>query len=429
MTLTLSGDVVVKKILVTSINRNHFARTMIESQLYNPAASPQEASFTFVIPDGAIVSGLTMITENSFHTAKLETTSDAEAIFRQAKLDNSSALIFRVRSNSPNELELVANVRGFSPINFALAYDEYLPLRNNSHTQRVRFKSNFIGQRIDGIFTVNLDTDGDQKLHSIRILDRLPALEDFNLAKDANSSATMGRDGYSGRLRMVAHLNKIMSQDPEQEAPILDLGVVYTMKNSSKESTVVSKNYFVHYFPNEVLQLPKHVVLIMDISGSMAGKKLEQTKDTLIQILDSLSDKDYFNLITFSTSVQYFHSRPLLASWSRNAAIDFTRSLVAGGVTNIHDALLEGLRVAERAKRDGTVRSNTDQFIFFMTDGNPCCDRQVVTDTGAILQRVRSSNTNRVPIHSLAFGNDVNFDFVKKISAENFGIATRWEIL
>ncbi len=45
---------------------------------------------------------------------------------------------------------------------------------------------------------------------------------------------------------------------------------------------------------------PKDVIILMDISGSMTGQRNEIAKATVLKILDTLSDEDYFNVIRVS---------------------------------------------------------------------------------------------------------------------------------
>jgi len=64
------------------------------------------------------------------------------------------------------------------------------------------------------------------------------------------------------------------------------------------------EGYFVHFFaPEDLPPLRKHVVFVLDISGSMWGRKMEQLKDSQKKILDDLSSEDFFNIITFSGDV------------------------------------------------------------------------------------------------------------------------------
>lgn len=64
------------------------------------------------------------------------------------------------------------------------------------------------------------------------------------------------------------------------------------------------EGYFVHFFaPENLKPLRKHVVFILDISGSMWGRKMEQLKEAQKKILDDLNADDFFNIITFSGDV------------------------------------------------------------------------------------------------------------------------------
>merc|ERR1712226_85921 len=73
----------------------------------------------------------------------------------------------------------------------------------------------------------------------------------------------------------------------------------------------VLDGYFVHYFAPENLQtLPRHVIFVVDVSGSMSGTKLQQTKDAMVTILDDMTEKDYLDIITFSTGVKYWTMEP-----------------------------------------------------------------------------------------------------------------------
>ena len=62
--------------------------------------------------------------------------------------------------------------------------------------------------------------------------------------------------------------------------------------------------YFVHFFaPTTLPSLPKHVIFVLDTSGSMAGKRIEQTKQAMNSILDQLRDGDLFSVVEFSSDV------------------------------------------------------------------------------------------------------------------------------
>lgn len=67
----------------------------------------------------------------------------------------------------------------------------------------------------------------------------------------------------------------------------------------------VDEGYFVHFFAPEFLpKLRKHVVFVLDYSGSMEGRKLDQLKEAMTKILSDISDDDYFSVVIFQSYVE-----------------------------------------------------------------------------------------------------------------------------
>jgi Mg-chelatase subunit ChlD len=70
----------------------------------------------------------------------------------------------------------------------------------------------------------------------------------------------------------------------------------------------VSDGYFVHFINPDEKQfktLRKHVVFVIDLSGSMYGTKLQQTKDAMKVILKEMDQTDdYLSIVTFSSGAK-----------------------------------------------------------------------------------------------------------------------------
>ena len=89
----------------------------------------------------------------------------------------------------------------------------------------------------------------------------------------------------------------------------------------------------------------KELVFVVDRSGSMQGPKIQQTKNALKFCLNSLSERDRFNLITFSTDVEPVSGGAMMTATKDNikkalAAVD---QIEASGGTNIDGALRAAL--------------------------------------------------------------------------------------
>lgn len=164
--------------------------------------------------------------------------------------------------------------------------------------------------------------------------------------------------------------------------------------------------------------LPKEVVFVVDVSGSMQGEKIEQTKKALKFCLNTLNERDRFNLITFSTDVQALSNGNLLDATKENiakglAAVD---QIEASGGTNIDGALRAALG------SDFTEGPAKAKAVIFMTDGLPTVG---VTDAASILQGVDSGNKkSKARIFNFGVGNDVNTHLLDKMALDYDGVSS-----
>lgn len=109
--------------------------------------------------------------------------------------------------------------------------------------------------------------------------------------------------------------------------------------------------------------LPREVIFIIDVSGSMGGEAICQAKAALLKALDGLSPTDRFNIIAFNDSAHKFFPTAVKASPRKlsNARNYISRLYVDGG-TEMAQALSLAL--------DGAIRLEYLRQIIFMTDGS-----------------------------------------------------------
>ena len=108
----------------------------------------------------------------------------------------------------------------------------------------------------------------------------------------------------------------------------------------------------------------KNLVLVLDKSGSMRGEKIDQARRAARHVIDRLRGRDQFTLITYDSKVETFRSELTSADKeTRSDAAEYIDSMLAGGSTNIDEALSQALHLARDA--DGPA------YVVFMTDGQP----------------------------------------------------------
>jgi Ca-activated chloride channel family protein len=158
-------------------------------------------------------------------------------------------------------------------------------------------------------------------------------------------------------------------------------------------------------------RLAKDVVFVFDTSGSMSGEKIDKAKSALRFGVESLSERDRFNIISFSGEEHLMKSSLVEATReAKQEARSFIDRLQAEGGTNINDSLVAALRQFKETSRPSMV--------VFLTDGLPTVG---TTDIKQINKNVADANRASVRIFSFGVGYDVNTMLLDRLSTENRG--------
>ena len=151
----------------------------------------------------------------------------------------------------------------------------------------------------------------------------------------------------------------------------------------------------------------KNVILVMDKSGSMRGEKIDQARRASTYVVDKLKGRDQFTMITYDSVVENFRNKLTSANKeTRSDAKEYIDAMLAGGSTNINEALGKSLELAKDA--DGPA------YVVFMTDGRPTVgERNAVK----IADNAAKSIQSNVRLFSLGVGHDVNSRLLDKLAS------------
>jgi len=150
---------------------------------------------------------------------------------------------------------------------------------------------------------------------------------------------------------------------------------------------------------------------VLDRSGSMAGKKIEQARKALKSVLNNLREDDLFNIVVYDDRVESF--KPELeryASRTREEAERYVDNIREGGSTNIDSALKTSL---------GMIRDDSrPSYILFLTDGLPTSGE---TQELRIADNCHQANSKRARLFCFGVGYDVNARLLDRLSGGNSG--------
>ena len=156
--------------------------------------------------------------------------------------------------------------------------------------------------------------------------------------------------------------------------------------------------------------VPRDLTLVVDVSGSMSGTKLEQAKAALQQALGTLGPADRFRLIAFSGTVREFRSAPVAPTRANLAdASEFVDALAAEGGTNLAGAL--------QAALDRPADGERLAQVILVSDGMPSVGEQAPDRIAA----EAAARIGRMRIFPVGVGHDVNTYLLDRLAAEGRG--------
>jgi Ca-activated chloride channel family protein len=106
------------------------------------------------------------------------------------------------------------------------------------------------------------------------------------------------------------------------------------------------------------------MVIVLDRSGSMQGRKLEDARRAVLELLSNLSAKDRFGMVTYSEGVHIAAGLTNVTEDNRARLISAVKGVRAGGGTNLGAGLQAGINLLRMP-----LRSNNAARVILISDG------------------------------------------------------------
>jgi Ca-activated chloride channel family protein len=371
------------------------ATTTVDEEFYNPNPQRLEGTYLFPVPKGAQIDKFTMDIGGRQVEAELLSADKARRIYEDivrkmrdpALLEYAGRDVFKVR---------VYPIEPNSRKRITLSYTQVLTADAGlvSYVYPLNTEK-FSAKPIPNV-SVHVDLASEQPLKSI-----YSPSHTVDIKRDGPHHATVNYDVND----VLPDTDFALYFAPEKD----ELGVNLVANKVADEDGAFLLLASPGLDAGESKILPKDVAFVLDTSGSMAGKKLEQAKKALQFCVENLNDGDRFEILRFSTEVEPLFDKLVDATAAnRGRADEFIGKLRANGGTAIDDALQRTLALRPDQKDRPFV-------VIFLTDGMPTVGN---TDEDQIVANVKQANGGRTRVFCFGIGTDVNTHLLDKITEE-----------
>lgn len=396
----IPGAYAIKSIAVDASIKDQVAEVQVSQVFRNLSPRQMEVEYIFPVPSEAAISQFTLLIDGKEVPAKMYTKEEAQRIYEsivRTKQDPAileymgygalKTSVFPLPPNGERKITLrYAQVckrdKEVSELIYPLMGGKLSTRPVEQLTVTVRIDS---PGRIKSVycpsFPVTVERPSDQTAVARFTQTHVTPAEDFRLFWHL-SEQPVGATLFSYRPEQADDGYFLMLASPEVKAT---------------ESAVVSKT----------------VVFVIDRSGSMAGKKIEQAKNALKFVLNNLRENDTFNIVVYDDRVETF--KPELQRFTnetRQEAIRYVDSIHDGGSTNIDGALRRALELVGDASRPS--------YVIFLTDGLPTSGEK---NPVAIANNAKNANRSRARLFAFGVGFDVNARLLDQLTTDNSGVS------
>lgn len=359
------------------------SRTFVSQRFINTSETWAEGVYVFPIGENAAVDTLKLRIGEKFIEGIIKEKFEAKVIYEEAKAEGKKASL--IEQQKPNLFtNNIANIGPGEVVVVQIEFQSKLISKDGTWELRVplvsapRYDISVIEEKIEfgssGFSNKSINADYNENI-DVKILDEkelfnpVEILIDLNTGFDLNSVKSAFHKVNIDKLSNGHH--KISLPGPISSDR--DFVLRWTAKDKDTQTSLfketqgnqdhllltlnpplTNKN---KYSPN------REIIFIQDISGSMGGEPLRQSKIGLEMAIKRLKPSDKFNIVLFNDRYSSYAENPVLATAKeRDKAIRYVRRLNSYGGTEMYPALKYAL------KNFKSEKSVLKQLIF-LTDG------------------------------------------------------------
>uniref|UniRef100_A0A8C3KF26 Inter-alpha-trypsin inhibitor heavy chain H3 n=1 Tax=Calidris pygmaea TaxID=425635 RepID=A0A8C3KF26_9CHAR len=389
---------------------SRFAHNVITSRAVNRGNVPKEVFFDVELPKTAFITNFSMTIDGVTYPGTIKEKEVAKKQYEKAVSKGQTAGLVKASGRKTEKFTVSVNIAAASKVTFELTYEELLKRQFGKYEMFIKVKP----KQLVKDFEIEVNIFEPQGITDLEA-------EGTFITNDLQNVIQKTFSDKKGHISFKPTLDQQRTcANCSQSLLDGDFIVKYDVKRTTPDNLQIVNGYFVHFFaPTNLPKLPKNVIFVIDISGSMAGREIVQTREALLKILDDIKEDDFFNFILFGSEVRTWRET-LIKATPEN--LDEARKFVQGintEVTNLHGGIMRGIDMLNAAHEGNLVPKRSASIIIMLTDGQPNVGKF------DIQAHVKKAIEGKYPLYNLGFGYGVDYSFLEKMALENKGLARR----
>jgi Ca-activated chloride channel family protein len=160
---------------------------------------------------------------------------------------------------------------------------------------------------------------------------------------------------------------------------------------------------------------PVDLVLVIDSSGSMEGDKIAAARNSLVQFIDLLNNRDRVAVMTFSDQL---NTLTPISSLSDKRE-DITRrvsAIIEGGDTRLYDATLVAYKMLEEEADPKHIRA-----VVVLSDGDDTASQHNLQNVLVKAGNIGEEGGNAIKLFTIAYGANADLDVLRQMAESSGG--------
>uniref|UniRef100_A0A8D0G943 Inter-alpha-trypsin inhibitor heavy chain 3 n=1 Tax=Sphenodon punctatus TaxID=8508 RepID=A0A8D0G943_SPHPU len=414
LTLQNVNDIEIYSMKIDCKVTSRFAHNVITSRAANRANVSKEAFFEVELPKTAFITNFTMTIDGVTYPGNIKEKEVAKQQYQTAVSRGQTAGLVKASGRKTEKFTVSVNIAAASKVTFELTYEELLKRNFGKYEMFIRVNPKQLVNSFE-IEAKIFEPQGISELEaeaSFVTNELLPVIKKSFSEKKGHVSFKPTLD----QQRTCGNCTSSLLKG--------DFTIKYDIKRDTPGDLQIVNGYFVHFFaPTNLPNMPKNIVFVIDNSGSMSGREIQQTREALLKILKDIKEEDHFNFILFESVVRVWKNNLVKATPENvTEANDFVRGITAMGGTDLNGGLMKGIEMLNEAYETNAVPRRSASLVIMLTDGQPNVG---VSNLAQIQENAKNAIQGKYPLYNLGFGYGVDYNFLEKLALENNGLARR----